>query len=266
MKRIPFVLSFLILTLPFALAQSVADGPALQPQSVTIPAGTHVLMQLKNALHTTSATAGSQVYLETFIPVVQADRVVVPPHTRVMGIVQHERRPGRIKGKARFHLQFTSIILPDDRVLPISGILQGLPGSTRIRRVKPDGTIEPVDQIDKDVKTMTIGILPGAIYAAAGGQLGTAARIGGLGGGLGLFKVFFGRGDAIDLPVGTQMEMVLQKPLTVVMAAQPLPLASPSSEAAPTMAAAEVSLGSKPEHQSEREVKAQNGRQMLERE
>jgi len=266
MKRMASILGSLLLTLGFAPAHSVADGPALQPQSVTIPAGTHVLMQLKSALHTTSATAGSQVYLETFIPVVQADRVVVPPHTRVIGIVQNERRPGRIKGKAQLHVQFTSLVLPDDRVLPISGILQGLPGSTRIRRVKADGTIEPVDQIDKDVRTLTVGVLPGAIYAAAGGQLGTAARLGSLGGGLGLFKVFFGRGDAIDLPVGTQMEMVLQKPLTVAMSAQPSSLASPSSEADRNMTIAKGSIDSRPEHPSGNEVKAQPGGQRLEQE
>jgi len=215
MKNIAVVLSFILLQLPAGLAQTSSGSAAPNAQTITIPAGTHILMDLKSSLHSTSATPGSQVYLETVLPVVQDDRVAIPVHTRIMGVVEDERRPGRVKGRAQFRLRFTSIILPNDHVVKISGALQGLPGSTRIRRVKADGTIQPVDQIDKDVKTMTMGILPGAILAVVGGPLAPAARIGGFGAGLGLFKVLFSRGDSLDLPAGTAMEMVLDQPVTL---------------------------------------------------
>jgi hypothetical protein len=244
MKRIASILGFILLWLTAGLAQSGPNPLASETQTVIIPAGTHVLMHLKSPLHTTSATRGSQVYLETSIPIVQADRVAVPAGTRVVGVVEDERRPGRASGRAQFRLQFTSLILPDDHVLAISGALQGLPGSTRIRKVKPDGTIEPVDQIDRDVKTMTMGILPGAILAVVGGPLGPAARIGGFGVGLGLFKVFFSRGDPIDLPPGTAMEMVLQKPLTVEAAREQTPAATQPGGSGLSGADAENATGS----------------------
>jgi hypothetical protein len=187
-----------------------------KPELITIPAGTYLLMKLISPLHTTSSTPGSGVYLETVFPVVANDRVAIPEHTRVMGVVADERRPGRIQGRAQMRLKFTQMILPDDRELSIAGNLQSLPGSNKNRTVNHEGTIEPVDQIDADVytvaKTTGVGVLGGAISHRGSAGIGYGALIGG---GLGLAKVLFTRGDEISLPVGTRVEMVLQRPLTV---------------------------------------------------
>ena len=186
-----------------------------QPEVITIPAGTHLLMKLISPLHTTSSTPGSGVYLETAFPVVENNRVVIPEHTRVMGVVSDERRPGRVQGRAQMRLKFTQLILPDNRELSIAGNLQGLPGSSTNRTVNNEGTLEPVDQIDADVytvaKTTGAGVLIGSIRHVGIG-VGSGALIGA---GLGLAKVLFTRGDEISLPVGTRVEMVLQRPLTV---------------------------------------------------
>jgi hypothetical protein len=182
---------------------------------ITIPAGTHLLMKLISPLHTTSSTPGSGVYLETAFPVVENNRVVIPEHTRVMGVVTDERRPGRVQGRAQMRLEFTQLILPDNRQLSVVGSLQSLPGSSRNRTVNHEGTLEPVDQIDADVytvaKTTGAGVLVGSIRHVGIG-VGQGALIGA---GLGLAKVLFTRGDEISLPVGTRVEMVLQRPLTV---------------------------------------------------
>jgi hypothetical protein len=192
-----------------------------QQEVLTIPAGTHLLMKLISPLHTTSSTPGSGVYLETAFPVVENNRVVIPEHTRVMGVVTDERRPGRVQGRAQLRLKFTQLILPDNRQLSVVGSLQSLPGSSRNRTVNHEGTLEPVDQIDADVytvaKTTGAGVLVGSIRHVGIG-VGQGALIGA---GLGLAKVLFTRGDEISLPVGTRVEMVLQRPLTV----QPAPSA-----------------------------------------
>ena len=65
------------------MAPQVATTTA--PSTVTIPAGTRVLMVLKSPLHTTSGTAGSGLYLETLYPVVEGSGVVIPAHTLVQG-------------------------------------------------------------------------------------------------------------------------------------------------------------------------------------
>src|SRR5207342_3033075 len=58
-----------------AMVPQVATTTA--PSTVTIPAGTRVMMVLKSPLHTTSGTAGSGLYLETLYPVIQDNGVVI---------------------------------------------------------------------------------------------------------------------------------------------------------------------------------------------
>src|SRR5262249_22075807 len=53
---------------PDLMAPAVVSVTA--PSTVTIPAGTRVMMVLESPLHTTSGTAGSGIYLETFFPVI----------------------------------------------------------------------------------------------------------------------------------------------------------------------------------------------------
>ena len=200
-----------------ASARPADEVQAGQPNGkpITLPAGTHLLMKLTSALHTTSSTPEAGVYLETSFPVIASDRIVIPEHTRVLGVVEYERRPGRSHGRAQMRMRFTEFILPDDRVLTITGSLESLPGSSRHRTVDKEGTLEPVDQIDADVytvaKTTGAGILVGSI-SHTGIGVGPGAA---LGAGLGLAKVLFTRGDEISLPVGTRVEMVLRQPLLV---------------------------------------------------
>jgi hypothetical protein len=183
--------------------------------SGTVPAGTHVFMKLKSPLHTTSATQGSQVYLETMVPVIANNCEVIPEHAHILGTVVRERRPGRIRGKAQMSFHFDELILPDNHEYSLTGDLQSLPGSEQNRTSGAEHTIEPVDQIDADVYTVAgatgAGVLIGSIS-----HIGIGVPQGALiGAGLGLAKVLFTRGDAISLPVGTQVEMVLQRPLTI---------------------------------------------------
>jgi hypothetical protein len=207
---------------PIELMQPAKTSPAPreapspeEPGAVTVPAGTHLLMKLTSALHTTSATRGAGVYLETSFPVVADDRVVIPEHTRVLGIVENGRRPGRAKGRAQMRFRFNTLILPDNHALAIVAGLQSLPGSSSHRTVDEAGTLEPVDQIDADVYTVTkttgAGILIGSV-SHIGIGVGPGAL---MGAGLGLARVLFTRGNEISLPVGTQVEMILQRPLTV---------------------------------------------------
>ena len=89
------------------MAPQVATTTA--PSTVTIPAGTRVLMVLKSPLHTTSGTAGSGLYLETLYPVVQGNGVVIPARTQVQGVVEADERPGHLKRTSEFRFRFTTL-------------------------------------------------------------------------------------------------------------------------------------------------------------
>lgn len=184
------------------------------PTIVTIPAGTKVLLVLTSPLHTTSATAGSGVYSETAAAVVQDNHVVIPLRAQVQGAVESEQRPGRVKGRAQFLLHFTTLIFPNNYVVSIDGVLQSLPGSAKLRTSNKAGTLEPVDQIDKDVSTI---LKPALIGGAIGSirSLGPGTFTGaGAGGAAGLAKVLFTRGDEIRLAPGSTLEMVLRRPMS----------------------------------------------------
>jgi type IV secretion system protein VirB10 len=180
------------------------------PSTVTIPAGTRVLMVLKSPLHTTSGTARSGLYLETLYPVVQGNGVVIPAHTQVQGVIEANERPGHVNRVSEFRFRFTALIFANNFVAPIDGVLQSIPGARNIRTHDKDGTLQPVDQVEKVVSPAAAGAVGGAIIGARRG-FGIGLLPGaGLGAALGLGSVLLKRGDEISLARGTNVEMILQ--------------------------------------------------------
>jgi len=185
------------------------------PSTVTIPAGTRVMMVLKSPLHTTSGTAGSGLYLETLYPVVQGNGVVIPARTQVQGVVEADERPGHLKRTSEFRFRFTTLIFPNNLVVPINGVLQSIPGARNIRTRNNDRTLQPVDQTEKVITPAAASAVGGAIIGAHRG-FGIGLLPGaGLGAALGLGAVLLKRGDEINLPRGTSVEMVLQAPFSL---------------------------------------------------
>jgi hypothetical protein len=227
------------------MAPQVATATA--PSTVTIPAGTRVLMVLKSPLHTTSGTAGSGLYLETLYPVVQGNRVVIPARTQVQGIVEADKRPGHINRVSEFRFRFTTLIFPNNLVAPIQGVLQSIPGAKNIRTHDKDGTLKPVDQTEKAVAPAAVSAVGGAIIGAHRG-FGIGLLPGaGLGAALGLGAVLLKRGDEINLPQGTRVEMVLQSPFDLEQSqvSANARYAHPSPAVDDTRQAAEVDEGAK---------------------
>lgn len=207
------------------------SGPPANIESQTdikVPAGTKVMMALVSPLHTVSATPESSLYLETVFDVVVDNRVVIPRHTQVQGTVTRVARPGRVKGRGHFQFSFARLILPNNYVAQITAHLQSLPGSSDYER-KQSQVIQPVDQVDKDLKRIVgfaaLGSGIGAISAASGGAI-----IGSLiGGGFGLGASLVTRGDDIRLPERARMEMTLDQPVTIPVSQLSVPASKPTA-------------------------------------
>lgn len=198
------------------MAPQVATTTA--PSTVTIPAGTRVLMVLKSPLHTTSGTAGSGLYLETLYPVIQGNRVVIPAHTQVQGVVEADKRPSHLNRVSEFRFRFTTLIFPNNYVAPIQGVLQSIPGAKNIRTHDKDGTLKPVNQTEKVITPAAATAVGGAVIGAHRG-FGIGLLPGaGLGAALGLGAVLLKRGDEITLARGTSVEMILQAPFSLEQA------------------------------------------------
>lgn len=195
-----------------------ASAPAAK--TYTVPAGTKVLLQLRSSVNTKSAKPGDGVYLASAFPVVVGNRVMIPAGVYVQGVVDRVERAGHVKGRAQLDMHFTSIIFPNGTVVEIPGIVDSVPGA-RKQTVKQDGegTIEQDGDKTRNMgKVAEVSIPTGATVGSIGG-LGSGHPIGdglaGVGAGLaaaGLVSLFT-RGADVNIENGTQVEMVLQRPL-----------------------------------------------------
>jgi len=208
-----------------AAPEAAPDGTAAAQgtpakRTYTVPAGTKVLLTLRSAVNTKSARPGDGVYLASAFPVVVGNRVMIPAGVYVQGVVDRVQRAGHVKGRAQLDMHFTSIIFPNGSVVEIPGLVDNLPGA-RKQEVKEGG--EGTIQQDGD-KTRNMGKVAevsvptcGTVGSIAGLGSGhsLAGGIGGIGAGLaaaGLVALFT-RGADVNIEPGTQVEMVLQRPL-----------------------------------------------------
>jgi type IV secretion system protein VirB10 len=202
-------------------AGSLAATPAVPARKTyTVPAGTKVLLQLRSAVNTKSAKPGDGVYLVSTFPVVVGNRMMIPAGVYVQGVVDRVERAGHVKGKALLEMHFTSIIFPNGSVVEIPGLVNSLPGAAH-QKVKEDGegTIEQDAEKNRNFgKVAEVSIPAGGTVGSIGGLDGghpLAGGLAGLAGGAaaaGLVSLFT-RGADVNIEAGTQVEMVLQRPL-----------------------------------------------------
>jgi type IV secretion system protein VirB10 len=186
----------------------------------TVPAGTKVLLQLRSAVNTKSAKPGDGVYLASTFPVVVGNRVMIPAGVYVQGLVDRVVRAGHVKGRAQLDMHFTSMIFPNGSVVEIPGLVNSLPGSSK-QSVKEngEGTIEQQGDKGRNAgEVAKVAIPTGGTVGSIGG-LATghplAGGVAGIGAGLaaaGLVSLFT-RGADVNIESGTQVEMILQRPL-----------------------------------------------------
>ena len=87
-----------------------APSAVVDPNLVTIPAGTKIPLSLKQAISTKNAREGDAVYAETAFPFVVDNRVIVPAGSYIQGKISRVERGGRMKGRAEILMHFTSMI------------------------------------------------------------------------------------------------------------------------------------------------------------
>jgi type IV secretion system protein VirB10 len=218
-------------TAPDAAAQTPAVVPTASPdqpeatpakKTYTVPAGTKVLLQLRSAINTKSAKPGDGVYLASTFPVVVGNRVMIPAGVYVQGVVDRVVRAGRGKGRSQLDMHFTSIIFPNGTVVEVPGLVNNLPGAHK-QTVKDDGegTIEQDPDRSRNLGKVAEVAIPtggsvgsigglGAGHPVEGGVIGIGAGLAAMG-----LSTLFTRGADVNIESGTQVEMVLQRPLVL---------------------------------------------------
>ena len=248
-----------------APATAQADpAPASTPTAkiFIVPAGTKVLLELKSSINTKSAKPGDGIYLASTFPVVVGNRVLIPSGVYVQGVIDSIERPGREKN-AQLNMHFTSMIFPNGSVVEIPGMVNSLPGAQNQKVNGQEGTIEQQGGSNKAHnagEVAKVAVSTGATIGSIGGLEGGHPLAGGLEGaaaGLaaaGIVALFTHRAD-INIPSGSQIEMVIQRPLEleennlngpsilVPSSAQQQPMAKPNFRDRPAMVCPTGSLG-----------------------
>jgi len=194
---------------------TLTPAPVSTPGSITVPAGTKVLLSLRNAISTKSARPGDGVYLRTDFPVAVNNTMAIPVGTYVQGVITSVKRPGRVSGRAEVLFRFTTLIFPDGYTFAIPGALESVPGAENSMVKDKEGTVQADSTKGEDAGKIAAPAATGAVVGAVAGGAKGAGIGGGIGAAVGLATVLLTRGNEVRLPEGTSVEMVFQRPLVI---------------------------------------------------
>ncbi len=204
---------------PQAPVQTVATAPAVD-EKIVVPAGTRLPLLLQNGINTRTAKRGDSVYFQSIYPIAVNNRILIPMGSFVRGELLETKRPGFIKGRGEIRMALNQITFPNG----YSIVLAATPNSAdRDGRegVDKEGKIKGPSGAGRDAGILLATGVGGAyIGSIAGGVAnnapGKGALIGGgIGGALGLIAVLATRGPEAELPRGTTLDVVFDRPLVL---------------------------------------------------
>ena len=204
-----------------AASQNVSSATAVinatdtaAPKMIVVPAGTHIPLLLHNAISTRSARPGDPVYCETSFPVMIDGKVAIPAGSYVSGELTESKRAGRVKGKAELMIKLTTIILPNTYMVNLNASPSGTAGSGGNESTGKEGEIKGDSDKTSDVATIAKTTAAGAGIGAIAARSGTGAGIGaGIGAAAGLAAILLTRGPDAELPRGSTLEAVIDRPI-----------------------------------------------------
>lgn len=219
-----------------AASPTLAPGAtqSVSPVKIEVPIGTHLPLVLHNAISTASAKAGDPVYFETVFPVMVDGKVAIPAGSYVSGEVTQAKRAGKVKGRAELAVRLTTMILPNAYQVNLAAAPSNV-GTGGHEKSDKEGTIvgdtDKTTDIGTVIRTTTAGTAIGAGVGAAAGNVGKGVGIGaGAGAAAGLLAVLLSRGPDAELPRGTTLEAVLDRP--IVLDADKVQFTSPGTSTA----------------------------------
>ena len=183
-----------------AIAPPPAPNVAPPPHTVTIAAGTNLVVRLAEELSSNRNTAGDAFRATLDQPVVLDGFIIAEKGSAVRGKVVEAQKAGHMTGKSELGLELTEINTTDGQTVYVrtSDVTRQGPSSTGENAAKVGG-----------------GAALGAIIGALAGG-GRGAAIGaGAGGAAGTGVMLSTRGKPTKLPVETRLTFRLDEPVTI---------------------------------------------------
>ena len=201
-----------------APAASSASQPLEASSRIIVPAGTRLPLVLRNAINTRTAKLGDSVYFETAYPIAANNRIAIPMGAFVRGEILEAKRPGRIHGRGELRMALEQMTYPNGYTIELLATPSSVDPNTG-SGVNAQKTIEGPSSSLRDTTAVLLTTAGGAYIGAVAGGVsngapGRGALIGGGAGGLGaLIAVLATRGPEAELPRGTMMDVVFDRPL-----------------------------------------------------
>lgn len=171
-------------------APAVAPAPAAAPQQVTLPAGTLLLVRMKDSISSKNAS-GTPFTTKIEYDLFANGTKVVPAGTVIYGRVLNSTQARRAFGQSTLDVRLTQIALA------------GRPPVT----ISTSGFKQAGERAIKDA----------ARGAAAGAAIGAIAGDAGMGAAIGATAGALKRGESITIPPGTLIEFNLSQPCTLTV-------------------------------------------------
>lgn len=198
-------------------ASSGSAPAAGKKAQVEVVSGTHIPLVLHNAISTRSAKPGDPVYFETIFPVIVDGHVVIPAGSYVSGEITESKRPGRIKGRGELMMKLTEMILPNGYMVNLNAMPNGAGtggGETVNNEGQVVGDSDKTSDVGTVIRSTEAGTGIGAGVGAAAGNIGKGVGMGaGIGAVAGLGAVLLTRGPDAELPRGSTLEAVIERPI-----------------------------------------------------
>lgn len=136
---------------------------AQEPRTLTIPAGTRIVLGLTSPVWAKSSQPGETVYAETTFPVAVNGAMAIPPGTYAKGTIDIVFRPGLRSGRAEFRMSFAQIVFAN-------GYTAALPAAVATVNVqvaaRSDVLLDNGSQFEM-VLEQPLALDPGQVAAAA---------------------------------------------------------------------------------------------------
>ena len=195
--------------------QTLSGNQTLKGSVVTVPAGQSIPAVVTTPLNSANLTLGQTVTLALGSDFYYGNNLIAPAGSSVTGTVLEVSKAKRGSMNGKLLVRFTQITTPYGIQIPISAVIKTndntgvLLGGTKLDVTK---------EYTKDVAAgAATGAVTGVVVSAlSGGDLskGTALATA-VGGGLGVAKSIWDKGNDVEIPANAAIELVLTQPITV---------------------------------------------------
>jgi hypothetical protein len=189
--------------------------PPLQGRVMVAPAGTSLVVATTTGISSEMNRPGDPVMARLANDLYAGGGLVLPAGSLIEGQITQIESAGRTGKNGIIGVRFTSAQTPNGQRIPISARIATEDGTGLIRGGTKKG------RVGKSLLRGAVGAglgaaLGTALAPAAGGRVGKGAVYGtAIGGGAGLLSNIVREGNEAMLPSGSELQIVLDQPLTV---------------------------------------------------